>query len=181
MTINVCPAVPPSRNISMAQCKTVVTPLLTHLSYCCLALSHRYGPNLASVRASGHYFSAVSCLSLCLSWPDQAEHWYSLRYDWTPGNSLDFVVAWVYLLWYRVADDQFAVINRIQALPGTELLPYEVLVALVASVITWQPNWYTEVYKCLIRIESLLRRHRTSRWRLSHFPFEAPYLTEDPQ
>ena len=28
--------------ISMAQCKTVVTPLLTHRSYCSIALSHLY-------------------------------------------------------------------------------------------------------------------------------------------
>ena len=28
--------------ISMASCKTAVTPLLTHWSYCSLALSHRY-------------------------------------------------------------------------------------------------------------------------------------------
>ena len=28
--------------ISMAKCKTAVTPLLTHLSYCSFALSHRY-------------------------------------------------------------------------------------------------------------------------------------------
>ena len=31
-----------SCNISMTQCKTAVTPLLTHWSYCSLALSHRY-------------------------------------------------------------------------------------------------------------------------------------------
>ena len=30
------------RNISMAQCNTAVTPLLTHWSYCSLALRHRY-------------------------------------------------------------------------------------------------------------------------------------------
>ena len=29
--------------ISMAYCKTATTPLLTHWSYCSLALSHRYG------------------------------------------------------------------------------------------------------------------------------------------
>ena len=29
-------------NILMASCKTAVTPLLTHWSYCSLALSHRY-------------------------------------------------------------------------------------------------------------------------------------------
>ena len=29
-------------HISMAKCKTAVTPLLTHWSYCSLALSHRY-------------------------------------------------------------------------------------------------------------------------------------------
>ena len=29
-------------SISMAQCKTAVTPLLTHWSYCSLALSHRF-------------------------------------------------------------------------------------------------------------------------------------------
>ena len=29
------------RHISMAKCKTVVSPLLTHWSYCSLALSHR--------------------------------------------------------------------------------------------------------------------------------------------
>ena len=29
-------------NISMAQCKTAVTPLLTHWSYCRLALNHQY-------------------------------------------------------------------------------------------------------------------------------------------
>ena len=31
--------------ISMAQCKTAVTPLLTHWSYCSLALSHRFNPH----------------------------------------------------------------------------------------------------------------------------------------
>ena len=30
------------KSISMAQCKTAVTPLLTHWSYCSLALSHPY-------------------------------------------------------------------------------------------------------------------------------------------
>ena len=32
----------PSQNLSMAQCKTAVTPLLMHWSYCSLALSHHY-------------------------------------------------------------------------------------------------------------------------------------------
>ena len=33
---------PDSEIISMAKCKTAVTPLLTHWSYCSLALSHRF-------------------------------------------------------------------------------------------------------------------------------------------
>ena len=32
----------PPHKILMAKCKTAVTPLLTHWSYCSLALSHRY-------------------------------------------------------------------------------------------------------------------------------------------
>ena len=32
----------------MPSCKTAVTPLLTHWSYCSLALSHRYYPNLTA-------------------------------------------------------------------------------------------------------------------------------------
>ena len=34
--------IPLSRCISIAQCKTAVTPLLMHWSYCSLVLSHRY-------------------------------------------------------------------------------------------------------------------------------------------
>ena len=44
------------RNISMAKCKTAVTPLLMHWSYCSLALSHRY-----------HQYSSVImvCVTFC--------------------------------------------------------------------------------------------------------------------
>ena len=38
--------------ISMALCKTAVTPLLTHWSYCSLALSHRYGVPSTRVRVN---------------------------------------------------------------------------------------------------------------------------------
>ena len=49
--------------ISMARCKTVVTPLLTHWSYCSLALGHRYGSCGIMVAADGPVPTWYQCPS----------------------------------------------------------------------------------------------------------------------
>ena len=57
--------------ISMAQCKTVVTPLLTHWSYCSLALSHRYTPyrvgrlNMSDTCHNCRWRNRIRCATWC--------------------------------------------------------------------------------------------------------------------
>ena len=74
--------------ISMALCKTAVTPLLTHWSYCSLALSHRYhiecntcnDRTCSDIKLGNLYPNLV-----CESW---AVHW---KQQWTccNGNNVD--------------------------------------------------------------------------------------------
>ena len=65
--------------ISMAYCKTTVTPLLTHWSYCSLTLSHRY-VSVASSNAFKLIFFRVASLTLgnyCMIIP------LPVRWPWT--------------------------------------------------------------------------------------------------
>ena len=55
-----------SKNISLAQCKNTVTLLLTHWSYCNLALSHRYRPlGFSDYIFSGLFNASENSHSIC--------------------------------------------------------------------------------------------------------------------
>ena len=51
--------------ISMTQCKTAVTPLLMHWSYCSLVLSHRYSPTVCPALPRLHQWYAQRFI-LCM-------------------------------------------------------------------------------------------------------------------
>ena len=53
-----------SPKLSMAKCKTAVSPLLTHWSYCSLVQSHRNWHAWYGIRCEPVYFTAMNCTEL---------------------------------------------------------------------------------------------------------------------